>query len=449
MHQRRTPMLTSVLVGVMAGASLVALLTVTPSDTGGGDREAQTLRTELAATSARRIPPTFFGMFPTGITNAPISSSALAGTSAASGIGAVSLLDDGGDWTQVQAAAGAPFNFDALERSYANATSRGIKNVHLILIGTPRWAGSLAPTSAEPLPGYSSPPKSLALWDAYVTATVTHFKGRITSYQIWSEANLARLWRGSKAQLADMTRDAYRIIKKIDPRAAVVAPSTTVRMHDLATWFLPFARELGKRRWPIDAFSVHLYPAANGTPVTRQALFKEFKAYLALAKAPKKPIWDGEINYGVPGLHVKHVALDNALGAAYVARTYLDALRLGISRVYWSAWMPRNAVYGVTMWPGYTYGPRALRTTYGWLANKWWRGCGTSRTSTGTFVTCSVSSTTSASSFTARIVWSEGKTRAYRVPSGVTKLCLVSGYCVRTAAGRTIKVGQSPVWLGR
>jgi hypothetical protein len=179
--------------------------------------------------------------------------------------------------------------------------------------------------------------------------------------------------------------------------------------------------------------------------VTSQALFTEFKRYLTLGKAPVKQIWDGEINYGVKGPGtVPHVALDNALGAAYVVRTYLDALRMGISRVYWSAWVPRGPVYGITMFPG-SPGAAAQRTAYAWLAGKWWRGCTTTAYSTGAFLSCKVTTTTSARSAVATIAWSEGAARRMAVPAGDHHICNAVGACTLTAPGRVVTVGASPL----
>jgi putative peptidoglycan lipid II flippase len=48
-----------------------------------------------------------------------------------------------------------------------------------------------------PQPGAASAPKDLAAWDEWVKAVVTRYKGRITSYQIWNEANLENFYNGT------------------------------------------------------------------------------------------------------------------------------------------------------------------------------------------------------------------------------------------------------------
>jgi hypothetical protein len=375
------------------------------------------------------------------------TSADLVGVTPTSGVGAVNLLANGAEWASVEATQGT-YDFGPIDAAVANARSKGVRNINVVLTGTPLWAAADLPRAEEPSPGYSSPPASMSLWANYVFAMANHLKGKVTSYQIWSEANLLSRWHGTPAQLATMTRIAFKYIKVADPAALVVAASTTVRLHDLDKWYYHFLLALRSQGWPTDAFVGHFYPPGTGTPVTRQQLITYFKSFLVKAKAPARPIWDGEINYGVkgPGTHFPRVDLDNATGAGYVARTYLDSLRLGISRVYWSAWTPKSTGYGITMYPG-TLGARAQRTTYGWLANTLWRGCTVTGPAAARVVTCHVSASILASSRSATIVWSEGKTARVKVPAGNRVRCTAIGQCSAVKAGSLISVNGSPVWI--
>ena len=153
-----------------------------------------------------------------------------------------------------------------------------------------------------PVPGAASAPRSLQAWDAFVRATVTRYKGRITSYQIWNEASLAMFWNGSPALMAELTARAYAIIKKIDPRARVVAASTTVRLAGSFNRFFPrYLDALASRGWPVDVFAAHLYPNSRGTSDTRREYIAQVTAALEAAGAPDKPIWDTELDYGLAG----------------------------------------------------------------------------------------------------------------------------------------------------
>jgi hypothetical protein len=125
-------------------------------------------------------------------------------------------------------------------------------------------------------------------------------------------------------------------------------------------------------------------------------------------------------------------------------------LRLGIARVYLSAWMAKpssNPIYGVTLYPGKP-GATALKTTYGWLAGKWYRGCTTSTTSVGKLFTCKVSVTMSPGSASATIAYSEGGLRKVTVPANGKRKCTLLTGCTTAKPGSVVSVGQSPVWFG-
>ena len=67
--------------------------------------------------------------------------------------------------------------------------------------------------------------------------------------------------------MADLTARAYAVIKKAQPGAVVVAASTGSRWVKGFTEFYPdYLTALCAVGWPVDAFSVHLYPLASGTP---------------------------------------------------------------------------------------------------------------------------------------------------------------------------------------
>ena len=114
-------------------------------------------------------------------------------------------------------------------------------------------------------PGAASAPKSLAAWDAFVTQVVKRYKGRITAYQIWNEASLVMFWDGTPEAMAELTKRAYDIIKEEDPKARVVAASTTVRLAGAFDRFFPsYLAALAELDWPVDVFAAHMYPNEQG-----------------------------------------------------------------------------------------------------------------------------------------------------------------------------------------
>jgi hypothetical protein len=179
--------------------------------------------------------------------------------------------------------------------------------------------------------------------------------------------------------MADLTARAHAIIKREQPGAVVVAASTGSRWVKGFTEFYPeYLEALGNVGWPIDAFSVHLYPTASGTPQDRAYLLGMMKTALRIAEAPARPIWETEINYGItsPGTNEPARAIPDVDIPGYVARTYLDSLRYGVARSYWYAWTPEYRLLGIQMWNGYA-ATRYYVTTRDWLVGSTFSGCST------------------------------------------------------------------------
>lgn len=293
--------------------------------------------------------------------------------------GTVRLWDTGTSWNQIEVGRGN-FRWGELDRAVAAAEAAG-QQVLLVLGGTPTWAAvGDAPGSEFAGRGSSMPMTDAVLFEEYVRAVVGRYGGRISAYQIWNEANIPQFWRGTPELMADLTARAYAVIKKAQPGAVVVAASTGSRWVKGFTEFYPeYLTALRNVGWPIDAFSVHLYPMASGSPRDRAYLLGMMKTALRIASAPARPIWETEINYGItnPGTGEAARLIPEAEIPGYVARTYLDSLRYGIARSYWYAWTPEYRLLGIQMWSGYL-ATRAYAATRQWVVGSTFSGCSTS-----------------------------------------------------------------------
>lgn len=357
-------------------------------------------------------------------------------------IGSLRLWDNETTWNAIERTDNA-FDWTKLDNAVATAEKNGVKDILMVLAGTPMWATD-DPASgglAGVLPGGAGMPKDMALWDDWVTQVVTRYKGRITSYQPWNEANLSTFSTGSPAEMAELTKRAYDIIKRIDPSATVVAPSTGTRLSGAFRKFYPaFLRELGARGWPVDVWSAHTYPASLGTPVQRAALAREYTAVLNAAGAPKKPVWDTENNFGLkgPGPANPDVDIEGPKAGQWLARAYLDGLRLGIARTYWYAWAPAGDLLGIQMFNG-TVAAKAYQTLEKWMVGATYRGC----KGEGQKVTCSF--TRNGEPF--QIVYSEnGKTLNFPLQKAFARVCYLDGTC-KPLGAKKIKA-SGPVYVG-
>ena len=379
------------------------------------------------AMAADPVPATDFGLHIPGIST---------GTDPNTSYGAIRLWDSGVAWGQVNQAKGK-YWWNGLDASIGNANQQGAQILY-VLGGTPTWSATNKKQGTYPNKGAASMPK-MADWKAWVKAVVQRYGASIESYQIWNEANLSTFWQGTPKQMAQLTKEAYKIIKAGDPTAKVVAASSTVRLTSAYNKFFPaYMKELKKVGWPVDAYAVHTYPAGPGTPATRAQLITTVNNDIKKVGAPAKPLWDTEVNYGIagPGGGNPHVSIDGLQAANWVADTYLDNQRLGVDRSYWYFWAPSNPLLGIQMVDG-SAGATGFQTVQGWLKDSY-ASC-----TTGSVNVCNLTGR-----FPAVVAWVDSGSAAYTVPDFATTMCDALNSCTPVAPGSAITIGDGPKWFG-
>ncbi len=353
--------------------------------------------------------------------------------------GSLRFWDNGTAWSQIELQKGE-FKWDNLDHAVANAEAKGMTDILEVLGTTPTWAASkVSKGEYPPTPGAASVPKDLADWDAWVTAVVTKYKGRITSYEIWNEANLKMFFNGKPEQLAEMTKRAYDIIKAIDPEAKVIAASPALRLKSSVDRFVPaYLGALAKLGWPVDALSIHTYPDATGDPAARGLLIKGVKELITAAGAPATlELWDTELNYGLAGLNLPKTDITGAKAAGFIVRTYIDDLRYGVNRSYWYIWTqtPKNWL-GIQAYPG-SEAEQGFFALDNWVTGASYDGC----TENGNAVTCNFSK----AGAKWIVAWAETGTAQYTAPEGTQLVCDPLANCTETAAGTGITLTEVPV----
>lgn len=350
--------------------------------------------------------------------------------------GSLRLWDNQTTWSQVEPARGT-YDWTKLDAAVANAQAHGLNDILYVLAGTPSWATDNPGSGgvAGVLNGAAGMPKDIGDWDDWVRAVATRYKGKITAYQVWNEANLQTFSTGTAAQMGKLTKHAYDIIKSVDPNATVVAASTGTRLGGPFKKFYPaYLAQLKSQGWPVDVFTAHTYPASKGTPVDRAALAKQWVAMLQAAGAPNKPLWDTENNFGLagPGPLNPDQDINGVKAANWTARTYLDSLRLGISRTYWYAWGPFNDLVGIQLNAG-SPGAKAYTTLQDWIVGATFNGC-----TGGNKVTC----TFTKDGKKQQVVWAE-KGSAKFSTRGFNQVCKLSGSCSRAKKSQISVAGPT------
>ncbi len=353
--------------------------------------------------------------------------------------GAIRLWDTDTAWYDLQPARGE-WRFDHLDEMVARAETQRVKPM-LVLGATPAWAAEdpTAPSAPWLRPGTSSPPVRESDWVTYVRTVATRYRGRIDAYQVMNEGSLWQFWRGSPERLARLTVLAQRAIKAADPAAYVVSTPMLPRQKRWKPWSTRYLTALKARGWPVDVFAVHSYqPDAMSNPEGRVTGIRTMQGLLRTLGAPRRPMWDTEANYSAASYYAPKVV--GPQSADWVARAYLDSLRLGIARTYWYAYDAPVGHLRITLVPA-SFAASGYAAVSSWLVGSRFLGCTDTRAVTKvTVTTCSFTRGLR----TSRVVWASANRRT-KLPGKTYAACRLVTACVRTAS--TVYVTTSPQLL--
>jgi hypothetical protein len=421
-----------------SGAGLLALaavVTLTLAACGGGGETSTPVASDTAAdtpapiTDPNAVQRSLIGMHIEGVEG---------GAWASAPFGALRLWDNGTGWSQIETAKGT-FNWKNLDDALANAESKGMTEILYVLGTTPEWAATEVNDEDYPQPGAASPPKNIEDWKNWVTEVTTKYGDRINAYQIWNEANLKNFFNGSPAQMAELTKTAYDIIKTNDPDALVVSASPSTRLAASFDKFMPeYLTELKALNWPVDVFAIHTYPDGTGDPAARGLLVQKAKDALTAAGAPALPLWDTELNYGLAGPgDIPKQEITGARAAGFIVRTYIDDLRLGIDRSYWYIWtLAPYDLLGVQAYVG-SDGEQGFFALDNWVIGSTFGGCLESNNA----VTCDFSR----DGVSWVVAWAQTGEAPYAVPENAQLVCDPLANCVEAEPGGSLTLTEVPV----
>lgn len=313
---------------------------------------------------AQRIKPDFWGMHDSDWTTPPTYP-----------VGSANFTTSRTYWQYVELRKGR-YDWTRLDQQVAAAESVGAQP--MVLLGqTPRFH-SARPGSAE----YDDFMPKISAWKRYVTKLATRYGTRI-DYQIWPEPNIVQNWKGSPRQMALLTAVASKAIKKAaGKKAKVVSPAVALRLASQRKWTLEyFQQSIGGVRVHryIDAIAIDPFPEQAGAPEDSFAIMRGIRRSLS-AIGVRKPIWNNEINYGVPGGGATTaVKYSVAKQRSYVIRTYVLSAFARMQRTYWLGWFS-NSTMAINMADstGRPLGPgKSYAVVHSWLNQTNFKGCTT------------------------------------------------------------------------
>lgn len=287
------------------------------------------------------------------------------------------LWDAAVSWSNLEPVPGK-WNFEKLDKLVSLAEARKV-DVLLTLGLTPPWASARPTESSVYGPGLAAAPKAINDWKRYVETVARRYKGRIHGYEIWNEPNLMKFYSGTPGEMVSLAREAYGILKAIDPNALVVSPSATTKKG--LGWLKEFF-SLGGGKY-CDVIGYHLYVTPS-PPEEMSLLMSELKVLIRSHGLEAKPIWNTEAGWAIRSKipsegSEKSGRKEGGLGeeeaAAYVARAYIVNWASGVDRYYFYAW--DNKEMGLVEPDGKTLKPAAVayKAISDWMVGATMKSC--------------------------------------------------------------------------
>ncbi len=105
-----------------------------------------------------------------------------------------------------------------MDAALAEAQATGAQEILWVHGSTPAWAALDPEAPGLYGPGTSSAPDQQA-YLTFLREVAQRYRGRITSYQVWNEANIKIFYRGKPDYLAELTLRAREVLDEVDPDA--------------------------------------------------------------------------------------------------------------------------------------------------------------------------------------------------------------------------------------
>jgi len=231
------------------------------------------------------------------------------------------------NWYEIEPSKGE-FQFGALDQAVNAARARGLF-VFATLAYSPKWAVADATCDdGTANPCRTKPPADPADWEAFVLATVKHFKDRVHHWGMWNEPNLSMFFDGTLDEYVDrILVPGAQAVKWEDPGAFVLGPelagvtdgsqwngdkgNCVLGLCTFNGWELDLAQVLDKAGSSLDIVTHHFYKG-NATRLMEAILDGEYDSLIGLVKthsslkeileqhAPTKEVWLTEYGWETP-----------------------------------------------------------------------------------------------------------------------------------------------------
>lgn len=323
------------------------------------------------------------------------------------------LWDANVNWPYLEASKGV-WDFSKLDKYVDLAT---LHNVEILLpLGlTPQWASARPNEKSSYMLGNAAEPQNIDDWRNYVRTVATRYKGRIHHYELWNEVSFPSFYSGTPKKLVDLAREAYLILKSVDPTITFVSPSVAGETAAAINWLDQYLTAGGDQY--ADVIGYHFYVPTK-SPEAMVDLVRRVRALTVKHGLVSKPIWNTESGWRIAnsdstpetGAPKCWLRLSPSEAAGYVSRALILGYAAGVQRYYWYAW--DNSFMGLINVRSKTDKPAALAyaQTYTWLVGNKIQGC----TQTGQIWVCDLIEANNAQS---HLAWTTGPDTTWAAPT--------------------------------
>jgi len=272
-------------------------------------------------------------------------------------------------WPQLEPKKGS-WDFSRLDLYVAMAK---IQNVEILLpLGlTPQWASARPSEKSGYSPGFASEPKDMEDWRRYVRTVATRYKGRIHQYEIWNEVNIPGFYSGTVETLAELTCEAGRVLKEVDPQNILISPSIVGTGKHLEWHAKLLSNGIASC---VDAIGHHFY-VPKTQPEAMIADIQKVRDVLRQYGARQLPLWNTETGWwientdGTPETGIdttwKRISANDSAGI--VARALIIGRSGGLERYFLYAWDSKSMGFIEPSTQSLKPGALALGDVFQWL----------------------------------------------------------------------------------
>ncbi|MET7395702.1 beta-galactosidase [Dactylosporangium sp. NPDC005572] len=238
-------------------------------------------------------------------------------------------------WSRCETERGR-YDFAWLDEIVDSLAAAGVATMFSVTFGNELYMPDVPHESAVGyVPVYYA--EAVPAWTAFVQALASHYRGRVSHWEVWNEPNIPQFWQAgpvSGRDYAELTRITARAVRAEIPDATIIGGATS--LADPA--FLVDALRAGLAD-AIDAFSFHPYQMVpehnlqNMHDVLRRVLDEH---------SPDRRIALYQGENGCPSQLSGHhddwlgmYSMDQVVQAKWIARRFLVDLKVGFDKVFY------------------------------------------------------------------------------------------------------------------